>query len=117
VILDNVDAITSELHTDQWKGYIGIGTEMLNHETVNHKEGEYVRGKVTTNRAEGYFSQLKRSIDGTHHHVSDVHLSRYLAEFDMRYSTRGMNDSERMRTVMGRTGGRRMTYRPLVDGD
>lgn len=29
-----------------------------------------VRGAVHTNTAEGYFSQLKRSIDGTHHHVS-----------------------------------------------
>jgi hypothetical protein len=31
---------------------------------------------------------LKRSIDGTHHHVSREHLNRYLAEFDFRYSTR-----------------------------
>ena len=42
------------------------------------------RGDVTTNHAEGYFSQLKRSIDGTHHHVSQEHLGRYLAEFDFR---------------------------------
>lgn len=37
---------------------------------------------VTTSRVEGYFSRLKRSIDGTHHHVSVEHLSRYFAEFD-----------------------------------
>ena len=35
--------------------------------------------RVSTNMAEGYFSQLKRSIDGTHHHASDAHLPRYLA--------------------------------------
>ncbi|MGI8806523.1 MAG: transposase [Acidimicrobiales bacterium] len=38
--------------------------------------------------AEGLFSQLKRSLDGTHHHVSVQHLPRYLAEFDFRYTTR-----------------------------
>jgi hypothetical protein len=49
---------------------------------VNHSIGEYMRGNVFTNQAEYYFSQLKRSIDGTHHHVSREHLPRYLAEFD-----------------------------------
>ena len=32
--------------------------------------------------------QDERSIGGTHHHVSARHLSRYLAEFDYRYTTR-----------------------------
>lgn len=117
VILNNVDAITSELHTDQWGGYLGIGQQFTAHRTVNHAEGEYVGTEgQTTNRVEGYFSQLKRSVDGTHHHVSEVHLSRYLAEFDFRASTRIINDSERMRMLMDRTGGRRLTYRPLTNG-
>jgi hypothetical protein len=89
---------------------------MKSHGSVNHAEGEYVRDGISTNAAEGYFSQLKRSIDGTHHHVSVEHLSRYLAEFDYRYGTRKMNDSMRMRLVMGRTGGRRLSYRPLTEG-
>lgn len=118
VILDNVDTITSELHTDQWKGYLRVGQQFADHKTVNHAEGEYVgEDGQSTNRLEGYFSQLKRSIDGTHHHVSQVHLSRYLAEFDFRASTHMIDDSTRMRMVMDRTGGRRMTYRPMVDGD
>ena len=54
---------------------------------VNHRIGEYVRGDVSTNQAESYFAQLKRSLDGTHHHVSRVHLHRYVAEFDFRYTT------------------------------
>jgi hypothetical protein len=58
---------------------------------------------------------LKRSIDGTHHHVSREHLSRYLAEFDFRYTTRMVGDSTRMRVVFGRTGERRLTYCPLAD--
>jgi len=63
-----------------------------------------VRGDVSTNQAENFFSQLKRSIDGTHHHVSVEHLGRYLAEFDFRYSTRGVSDTERMAMVGGQVG-------------
>ncbi len=73
--------------------------------------GEYVRSDVTTNPVENFFSQLKRSIDGTHHQVSHEHLDRYLAEFDFRYSTRKMSDTRRMERLMGQTGGRRLTYR------
>ena len=69
-----------------------------------------MRGDVTTNQAETYFSQLKRSIDGTHHHVSKKHLPRYLAEFDFRYNTRKNTDTQRMRGLMKQTA-RRLTYR------
>jgi len=73
--------------------------------------GEYVSDGASTNRAENYFSQLKRSIDGTHHHVSREHLPRYLSEFDYRHSTHRMSDDARMRDLMGRVGGRRLAYR------
>jgi hypothetical protein len=53
-----------------------------------HSANEYVRGDVHTNTVEGYFSILKRGTMGTYHHVSQQHLTRYLAEFDFRYSTR-----------------------------
>jgi hypothetical protein len=114
VIERHVDLRETTLHTDSWGGYIGVGADMKGHESVNHVEGEYVRYDVSTNQAEGYFSQLKRSIDGTHHKVSTEHLPRYLAEFDFRYSTRMFDDSIRMRVVMGTTGGRRLSYRPLT---
>jgi hypothetical protein len=88
-----------------------IGKTFASHSTVDHEAGEYARGDVTTNRAENYFSQLKRSIDGTHHHVSRDHLNRYLAEFDFRYSTCKMSDSDRMARLVGKVGSRRLTYR------
>ena len=59
----------TNLHTDTAMAYTQIGWQAASHETVNHTMSEYVRGDVTTNHAEGYFSQLKRSIDGTHHAV------------------------------------------------
>jgi hypothetical protein len=62
---------------------------------------------------EGYFSQLERSLDGTHHHVSVEHLPRYLAEFDFRYTTRKISDTARMERMVTQAGGRRLTYRAI----
>jgi hypothetical protein len=53
----------------------------------------------------GYFSQLKRSIDGTHHHVSKTHLDRYLAQFDFLYSLCKASDSVRMCALIRQAGG------------
>lgn len=118
---EQVDMANTVLHTDEGGGYKAIAHELAGHESVNHSKGEYVRypkGQpvVTSNHAEGYFSQLKRSLDGTHHHVSVPHLPRYLAEFDFRYSHRKLSDTARMRLLMGQVGGRRLTYRPLTAG-
>lgn len=56
---------------------------------------------------------MKRSIDGTHHHVSVEHLNRYLGEFDFRYSTRKLTDVERTAELAGKMTCR-LTYRPLT---
>ena len=65
-----------------------------------------MRGEVTTNTVEGYFSILKRGITGTYHHVSSAHLKRYLAEFDFRYNERAsmnVSDDERaVKAIQGR---------------
>ena len=111
VIADQVNMSRSILYTDQASVYLPVGREFLLHESVNHNEEEYVRGDVTTNHVEGFFSQLKRSLDGTHHHVSRQHLDRYLAEFDYRYSTRHLSDTERMERLCGQVGGKRLTYK------
>lgn len=109
-LTENVDT-SARLMTDQAKVYTVAGREFAAHETVDHGAGEYVRGDAYTNTAEGYFSQLKRSVDGTHHHVSDRHLPRYLGEFDFRYNTRKMKDGERTKKAIQQTTGKRLTYR------
>jgi ISXO2-like transposase domain len=81
---------------------------------VNNEAREYVRGDVMTNQVENFFSQLKRSIDGTHHHVSVDHLPRCLAEFDFRYTHRTESDSERMARIVSRVYGKRMMYKEPV---
>lgn len=112
VITEQVQMARSVLHTDGAHAYEAIGVDMAGHFAVDHSAGQYViPGSNGTNKAENYFSQLKRSIDGTHHHVSVEHLGRYLAEFDFRYSTHDDTDTARVNTLMGRVGGRRLAYR------
>ena len=113
VLEHEVDPAQTHLHTDMSRIYrfSGILSDFASHSAVDHSVGEYVRGDVSTNQAETYFSQLKRSIDGTHHHVSVEHLPRYLAEFDFRYSTCKSTDTERMGRLVGQVAGRRLTYR------
>ncbi len=111
VMSEHVDMAGSVLWTDEAKYYKVLGKEFAAHHSVNHSEGEYVRNGASTNRAEGFFSQLKRSLDGTHHHVSREHLHRYVAEFDYRYSTCKVSDEARMAAVVGRADGRRLTYK------
>jgi transposase-like protein len=110
VLREHVDPAKTHLHTDQALGYRRIASEFASHSAVNHNIGEYVRGDVSTNQAESYFSQLKRSLDGTFHHVSREHLPRYLAEFDYRYSTRFLTDEQRIERTFLQTGGRRLMY-------
>jgi transposase-like protein len=111
-----VNVGNSTLYTDELVAYRQVGPEFVEHSTVRHGVKEYARGPVTTNRIEGYFSQLKRSIDGTHHHVSATHLGRYLAHFDFMYSTRKLTDSDRMVRIIDQAAGRRLPYRPLSTG-
>lgn len=40
------------------------------------------------NALEGFWSQLKRGIIGTHLHVSAKHLPKYVGEFAFRYNNR-----------------------------
>ena len=99
------------LQTDTFPAYESVGKEFKAHETVDHGTGEYANGNAYTNTVEGYFSQLKRSLKGTYHHVSEKHLDRYLAEFDYRYNTRKDKDGDRTKAAIKRVTGKRLTYR------
>jgi transposase-like protein len=107
----NVSMRYSHLQTDEARGYSSVSWLFGQHTQVNHLRGEYVAANgASTNPAEGYFAQLKRSLDGTHHHVSREHLERYVTEFDFRYTTRKLSDPERMRLLVGQVA-KRLTYK------
>lgn len=86
----------SEIHTDEFISYDGL--EYVGkgywHKTVNHSLGEYAsKAGVSTNGIEGFWSQLKRSINGTHIHVSGKHLWKYAKEAEYRFNRRDCGET------------------------
>ena len=80
----------SEVHTDEHKGYNPLDrTADYARKSVNHSQEEYVgENGETTNSIEGFFSQLKRTIGGTHISVSPKHLAKYAKECEFRFNRR-----------------------------
>lgn len=75
------------IHSDESRIYTRVRRQ-FDHEFVNHSKLEYVRAGVHTNTIEGFWGQLKRSIDGTYHCVSPKYLQSYVNEFVYRYNHR-----------------------------
>lgn len=108
----------AHLNTDESPLYNKPGQRFASHSRVNHSKEEYAyydyraHRTVTTNTVEGFFGNSKRSLDGTHHNVSEQHLHLYAAELDFKYNTRKETDGERTRIGIGRIEGKRLMYRP-----
>ncbi|TAH34560.1 MAG: IS1595 family transposase [Planctomycetota bacterium] len=108
---------TTRLMSDEGTEFIGIGRALAGgHQTVKHKAKEYVRGEVHNNTIEGAFSILQRGVYGTFHSISRKHLPRYLAEFEFRYNTRKLSDSERVGIAIRKAQGKRLLYADQVAG-
>jgi transposase-like protein len=87
-VTENVKPL-STVHTDEHTAYQTLGMHQFDHHKVNHARGQYVGFLGTSvNGIEGFWSQLKRGINGTHIHVSPKHLPKYLGEFEFRYNRR-----------------------------
>ena len=81
----------STVYTDEWIAYGTIGREGFYHKRVNHLAGQYVGPQgATVNGIEGFWSQLKRTIHGTHVHVSGKHLWKYAKEAEYRFNRRNL---------------------------
>jgi len=104
---------TSYLVTDESSVYTSVGREVNGYGTVNHSASEYVTtgGFKLSNTVENFFSIFKRGVIGTYHHISEAHLARYTAEFDLGYNTRKVNDAERSVAALISAVGKRLTYR------
>lgn len=86
-IIENV-VPGSRVATDTAGAFKILPEEGYRHGAVNHSAGEYVRGPVHTNTIEGFWSWVKRGIEGTHVAVSEKHLPKYLGEFEYRFNLR-----------------------------
>jgi transposase-like protein len=104
------------LHTDEGRAYSGINLVGFGHETVNHGDGEYVRGDVTTNGIESVFAVLKRGLIGVYHHASPKHLDRYVDEFSFRLNEGNVKNHTltRLHSFVDGTAGKRLTYKALI---
>lgn len=102
----------ARINTDEWKGYNGL-SKTYEHSFVKHNTGQYVQGDVHTNTLEGFWSLLKRGLNGIYHKVNPKHLQRYVDEFVFRYNTRDLNLSERFNLLLSNIG-TRLEYKKLI---
>jgi transposase len=94
----NVDK-NAIVYTDDLPSYNNLERIGYEHKSVAHSLKVYVAAKdIHTNNIEGFWSQLKRSIDGTYHHVTAKHLQGYVDEYAFRYTHR--KDEEPMFRTM-----------------
>lgn len=106
----------SKIFTDEAKHYNYL-EQLYNHYSVQHNnvrdldcENEFVKyefdeetGEViinTTNRVEGFFTHVRKTILGTHFHVSSWHLPKYLSAISFRYNTKDLSTLERIKKVL-----------------
>ena len=85
------------------------------HEAVNHGVGEYVRGQVSINGMESFWSMLKRGYIGVFHRMSPEHLHRYIGEFEGRHNARGLDTVDQMAAMARGAEGQRLRYEDLID--
>ena len=70
-----------------------------------------MRGHISTNGIENFWSLLKRGLNGTYVSVEPFHLFRYLDEQMFRYNNRAtidnpLNDSDRFALALHRSSAR-----------
>jgi transposase len=97
----------SAIYTDEYAAYNRLGKSGFKHDRVQHKARVYVTGdNVHTNTIEGFWSLVKRGINGVFHAVSPKYLQHYVDEYSFRYNHR--DSTTPMFTLMLRRVGVRL---------
>ena len=104
--------LDSQVHTDEWKGYKNL-SKSFKHGIVKHNTGQYVDGDAHTNTLEGFWSQLKRGLNGVYHKVSPKHLQKYINEFVFRYNTRLETEANRFNLLLDNIA-TQISYKDLI---
>ena len=88
-IENNVEKDKAIVYTDDYPSYNNLEKLGFDHRIIEHSKKIYVcANDIHTNNVEGFWSQLKRSIDGTYHHVTPEHLQEYIDEYSFRFNHR-----------------------------
>lgn len=90
----------SKVYSDEFHVYDTLKTLGYAHHSVNHSLEVWVEGDAHTNTIEGFWSLLKRGINGVYHAVSEKYLQNYINEYAFRYNHRN-DDKPMFKTVLG----------------
>lgn len=94
-------AITNNIHlgaevfSDTWNGYEGLVGIGYIHRTIDHKEGEYVTGKVHINGIEGFWGLSKTDLL-IYKGIRKENWLSYLKELEFRYNNRNLDYDEQV---------------------
>lgn len=102
------------INTDEHGAYAGLNKEFADHDTVNHSQGQFVKGDVYTNSVEGLFSLFSRMVFGTYHQITAKHLQAYCNELTYRFNSRKIKDVQRFVNTFQNIQGR-LTYNQLIN--
>ena len=87
IVKENVLSL-SMIYTDEFVSYNKLRENHYFHKKINHGIKEWARGTVHTNNIEGFWSTLKRGIDGVYHAVRPKYVQNYINEYVFRYNHR-----------------------------
>ena len=79
---------SSVVYTDEFKIYDSIPKMGYQHKQVHHAAKVHVQGNAHTNTIEGFWSLVKRGLDGVHHAVSAKYLQSYINSYSFRWNHR-----------------------------
>jgi transposase len=79
---------SSIVYTDEFPSYDSLHKLGYKHKRVHHGSKVYVLGDAHTNTIEGFWSLVKRGIDGVHHAVSAKYLQDYINSYSFRWNHR-----------------------------
>ena len=84
---------SATVFTDDYLTYKRLSDDLgYRHGVINHSMKRYRWEDISTNTIEGFFSQLKRTIGGSHIWVSGKYLQNYLDECCFRYDNRNIGN-------------------------
>ena len=83
-------------------------------ETVDHSEGEYVRGEARTNGVESFGSMLRRAHKGTFHKMRPQHMQKIVTEFAGKHNIRESDTIDQMGIIVAAMQDKKLRYKDLV---
>jgi transposase len=78
----------SLVYTDDFPTYTALDGTTYFHRIVHHNAKQWVKYSAHTNTIEGFWSILKRSLNGVYHSVRPKYLQNYVDEYLFRYNHR-----------------------------